>query len=126
LSDKELVLKELKALREQVTGVSESLVATSDGLLVAADSSEIQAESVAALAAASLGLARRTAAEVRVGALREVVIRARTGHMAVYAVGPNALLAVLGDEGLDLDTLHTHSRTTTDRLAALLAADAEE
>lgn len=122
MSDEGLV-QELKDLREQVLGVSDTLVATADGLLVASDSDEIHAESVAALAAAALGLARRTAGEVAIGGLREVVTRAQSGHLVVYAIGEQALLAVRGDEGLDLDGLHVNSRATVERLAALMSVD---
>ncbi|MCP9207241.1 roadblock/LC7 domain-containing protein [Streptomyces sp. HD1123-B1] len=122
MSDEGLDL-ELKSLRERVLGVSDTIVATADGLLVASDSYEIHAESLAALTAAMLGLARRTTGEVGIGGLREVVTRAQSGHLIVYAIGEQALLAVRGDEGLDLDGLRVTSRGTVERLAALMSVD---
>ncbi|MGC5013253.1 roadblock/LC7 domain-containing protein [Streptosporangium sp. DT93] len=115
------VLAELKLLREQVAGVMETAVASVDGLLVAADSEGDRPEVLAALAAASLGLGKRTGHEVGMGELREVVTRCRSGYIVVYAVRQAALLVVLADEGLDVARLHVESRPTVERLGAMLA-----
>lgn len=120
----EALVASLKSLRERVVGVNETVISTSDGLLVAADTAAVQPESVAALAAASLGLGRRTAAEVGLGGLRDVVTRCNGGYVVVLAVGDHALLVILADEGLDLPGLHRESRTTVDRLLSLLGAAA--
>ncbi|GAA3412281.1 MULTISPECIES: roadblock/LC7 domain-containing protein [Streptosporangium] len=118
---KQAVLAELKILRDQVTGVLETAVASVDGLLVAADSEGARPEVLAALAAATLGLGKRTGYEVGMGELREVVTRCRSGYIVVYAVRQEALLVVLADEGLDVSRLHVESRPTVERLGALLA-----
>ncbi|WP_329485338.1 roadblock/LC7 domain-containing protein [Kitasatospora sp. NBC_01246] len=115
-----VLVAELQALRDAVTGVSESLISTVDGLLVAADTATVHPESAAALSAAMLGLGRRTAFEVGVGGLREVVSRCHGGYVVVMAIGDQALLTVLGDEGLDLATLHVTSPATLRRLGELL------
>ncbi|WP_326636240.1 roadblock/LC7 domain-containing protein [Streptosporangium sp. NBC_01755] len=117
---KQAVLAELKILREQVTGVLETAVASVDGLLVAADSEGSRPEVLAALAAATLGLGKRTGYEVGMGELREVVTRCRGGYIVVYAVRQEALLVVLADEGLDVSRLHVESRPTVERLGKLL------
>lgn len=118
---KQAVLAELKILRDQVTGVLETAVASVDGLLVAADSEGARPEVLAALAAATLGLGKRTGYEVGMGELREVVTRCRSGYIVVYAVRQEALLVVLADEGLDVSRLHVESRPTVERLGALLS-----
>ncbi|MFF3440554.1 roadblock/LC7 domain-containing protein [Streptosporangium sp. NPDC002721] len=118
---KQAVLAELKILRDQVTGVLETAVASVDGLLVAADSEGARPEVLAALAAATLGLGKRTGYEVGMGELREVVTRCRSGYIVVYAVRQEALLVVLADEGLDVSRLHVESRPTVERLGAMLA-----
>jgi predicted regulator of Ras-like GTPase activity (Roadblock/LC7/MglB family) len=114
------VLSELRALREQVPGVTETAVAAVDGLLVLADTEGVRPEALAALAAASLGLGKRTGREAGMGELREVVIRCGGGHVVIYAVREEALLVVLGDEGLDVAGLHIASRATVERLGMLL------
>lgn len=117
------VLAELRALREQVAGVTEASVAAVDGLLVTADTEGGRPEALAALAAATLGLGKRAGREVGMGKLREVVIRCGGGHIVVYAIRDEALLVVLGDEGLDVARLHVASRATVERLGVLLMGD---
>ncbi|WP_062341008.1 MULTISPECIES: roadblock/LC7 domain-containing protein [Herbidospora] len=111
---------ELHSLRDRVTGVMETAVATVDGLLVVADTDGVSPETVSALSAATLGLGKRFGYEVGLHELREVVIRCRGGFIVVYAVGSIALLAILGDEGLDVARLHVESRPTVERLTHLL------
>ncbi len=113
----------LTSLRDRVMGVSESVLSTADGLLVVADTDSSHAESVAALAAATLGVARRMADQTDVGALREVVARCGSGHVIVMAVGDRALLTVMGDDGLDLAALQRESPATVEQLTQALAAD---
>lgn len=120
----EALVASLKSLREGVMGISETVIATSDGLLVAADTATAQPESVAALAAASLGLGRRTAVEVGLGGLRDVVTRCNGGYVVVLSVGDHALLVVMADEGLDLPGLYREAPATVDRILSLLTAAA--
>jgi predicted regulator of Ras-like GTPase activity (Roadblock/LC7/MglB family) len=119
----EAVLAELLALREQVTGVTETAVAAVDGLLVAADTEIVRPEVISALAAAALGLGKRTGYETGLGDLREVVIRCGRGHVVVYSIRDEGLLVVVGDEGLDVARLHVVSRKTVERLAGLLVEE---
>jgi uncharacterized protein len=114
------VVDELKSLRAHVVEITECLVSTTDGLLVAADTATVHPESVAALAAASLGLGRRAAAEVGLGGLRDVITRCSGGYVVVLAIGEGALLVVMGDEGLDVPTLHRESPAAIERLGGLL------
>ncbi|MEU0842837.1 roadblock/LC7 domain-containing protein [Streptomyces sp. NPDC005962] len=117
----EALVKELTGLRELVLGISESIIATPDGLLVAADTANVQPESLAALSAATLALGKRSAAEVGLGSLREVVTRCNGGYSVVLAVGEQALLVILGDEGLDMSALRRETPAVVERLGGLLA-----
>lgn len=117
------VLAELTALRAQVAGVTETAVAAVDGLLVVADTDAVQPEVLSALAAAALGLGKRTGYETGLGELREVVTRCARGNVVVYAIRQEALLVVLGDEGLDVARLHIASRPTIERLGELLVGE---
>lgn len=114
------IVRELAGLRERVMGVTGTVVAASDGLVVASDSPQVRDQALAALAAAGLGLGKRTAGEVALGPLAEVEFRCQGGHVVVYAVGAEALLAVMGDEGMDGPTLARESSRTIERVGALL------
>ena len=113
----------LISLRDRVMGVSESVLSTVDGLLVVADADTVHPESVAALAAATLGVSRRIAEQAKVGALREVVARCGSGHVIVLAVGERALLTVMGDDGLDIAAFQRESPATIEELTKVLAED---
>jgi predicted regulator of Ras-like GTPase activity (Roadblock/LC7/MglB family) len=75
---------------------------------------------MAALAAASLGLAQRMAAEVGKGTLRQAITRSSGGYIAVYAVGSKALLVVVADVGLDMARLDREAMATVDRLQEMI------
>ncbi|MDX3516852.1 roadblock/LC7 domain-containing protein [Streptomyces scabiei] len=113
----------LASLRDRVMGVAESVLSTVDGLLVVADVDKVHPESVAALAAATLGVSRRMADQSGAGALREVVVRCGSGHVIVVAVGERTLLTVMGDDGLDLAAFQRESPATVEQLTKVLAAD---
>jgi predicted regulator of Ras-like GTPase activity (Roadblock/LC7/MglB family) len=114
------LLAEMRALRDRVIGVTDTALASRDGLIIQADTTDIDPDNVAALAAASLGLAQRMAAEVGKGTLRESMTRSSGGYVAVYAVGAAALLIVVGDAGLDSVRLDREARATVESIGALL------
>jgi predicted regulator of Ras-like GTPase activity (Roadblock/LC7/MglB family) len=119
--DHEALAHEMRGLREQVTGITDTAVAASDGLLIAADTADsIDPEGLAALAAAGLGLSRRTAQATARGTLRRMVTYGSHGCAAFYAVGDTALMVVLGDEGLDVDRLHRVTQPALDRIGSIL------
>jgi predicted regulator of Ras-like GTPase activity (Roadblock/LC7/MglB family) len=118
----EVVLAEIRALREKLAGVTETAVAAADGLLVAAATDRAHPEVMAALAATALGLGGRAGYETGMGELCEVVIRCTGGHVVVYAVPEDALLVVVADEGLDIDLLHAEAHATIERLGTLLVS----
>ncbi|MFE2418524.1 roadblock/LC7 domain-containing protein [Streptomyces hokutonensis] len=117
----------MRTLREQVTGITDTALTAADGLLIAADTADtIDPEALAALAAAGLGLARRTAEATDRGTLRQTVTYGSHGCAATYAVGDTALMVVLGDEGMDVDRLHLAARPTLDRIESILTEKASE
>jgi hypothetical protein len=119
--DRQGVLEELRELRESVPGVTGMLVAAANGRLVVADmGAEVDANGLAAAAAVNLEVARRIAAVTRQGTLGQAVVHGRRGYVAVYAIADSALLAVVGDEGLDVPALHRRSRPAVARINALV------
>ena len=119
----DVLLAEMHALRDRVTGITGSALASRDGLIIKADT-EVNHDNLAALAATSLGLAQRMAREVGQGVLREAVTRSSGGYVAIYAVGSTAVLILTGDEGLNVARLHRESRAAVDKIETMLAAPA--
>ena len=140
------LVAEMRALRDRVAGITGSALASRDGLIIKADT-DLNVDNLAALAAASLGLAQRMAREVGQGLLRDAVTRNSGGYVAIYAVGATAVLrpgwalllgyvalysvgdtAVLiltGNEDLKVGRLHSESRETIASIEALLGLTAE-
>jgi uncharacterized protein len=110
----------LRALRDRVAGITDIALASLDGLIITSDTANIDPDSLAALAAASLGIAQRMSAEAGQGTLREATTRSSSGIVAVYAVGTSALLVVVGGKGLDTTSLHRESRPTVEAIEVLL------
>ncbi len=90
------VLAELGSLRDSVVGIHGSLVATSDGLLVTHESPTWNRPG-SRPSWRTLGLASQATQATGRGGFREAVARGGTGYLVVYAAGPNAVVAVLGD-----------------------------
>ncbi|XVV13263.1 roadblock/LC7 domain-containing protein [Actinoplanes sp. CA-131856] len=112
---------ELAALRHQVTGVRGCVIAGVDGLLILHDTvSSTEPHDIAALAAGAHGISRTCGAALGQGTFQEVTIRNTGGYLSVYAIGELALLAVIGDSGLNIARLHLEARPVTTRLARLL------
>ncbi|WP_415954205.1 roadblock/LC7 domain-containing protein [Streptomyces sp. KLOTTS4A1] len=119
--DQQKLAEEMRQLRRELPGITDTAVAAADGLLIAADtSSTIDAESLAAIAAAGLGLARRTTAATERGELRRLVNHGSQGCTAVYPVGDTALMVVVGDEGMDVEALHRECPPVLNRIGMIL------
>jgi uncharacterized protein len=115
------LLAEMQALRDKVTGLTGCAVASRDGLIIREDTGGVDPDNLAALAATALALAQRLASEAGQGRLRESIIRSSGGYVAVYAVGSEGVLILLGDEGLNIAWLHRESRAAVDAIEKLLA-----
>jgi predicted regulator of Ras-like GTPase activity (Roadblock/LC7/MglB family) len=108
---------ELQQIRTQVAGVRGSLVATSDGLVVAHDIPDVEPTQIAALAAATLAVARRATLATECGTFREAVARGSDGYLAVYAAD-SAIVAVIGTSSLNVGMLQYRAREIIERIAA--------
>ena len=117
----DIVLRELRSLRDNVVGVHGSLVATSDGLLVTHDIPDMEPTRIAAIVAATLGLAGQATMATGRGGFREAVARGYHGYLVVYAAGRNAVVAVLGDNELNVGMLHYEMRDMIGRITAYSA-----
>lgn len=113
------LLAEMRALQEKVTGVTGTAVASRDGLIVREDTGNVDPDNLAALAATWLALAQRMSNEVRQGTLREATTRSSGGSVTIYAAGAQAVLVIIGDEGLDTVRLQRESRAALEAIKAL-------
>jgi predicted regulator of Ras-like GTPase activity (Roadblock/LC7/MglB family) len=119
----DVLLAEMRALQEKVTGITGTAVASRDGLIIREDTGGVNPDNLAALAAAWLALAQRMSSEVSQGTLREAMTRSSGGFVTIYAIGTHAVLVVIGDEGLDTAKLRRESQAALDAIRALLATD---
>lgn len=120
------VLVEIRALRDRLRHTSGIVVAGVDGLLIAHDSQDVEPESVAALAAAHLGLCQRLSHCVAHGDLQETVTRGQTGYVATFAAGHNAVLMILAGPDLNVGRLHLEARPVATRVGVIVASAADD
>jgi predicted regulator of Ras-like GTPase activity (Roadblock/LC7/MglB family) len=113
---------ELEGLRARLPEVTGAFAATPYGLLLAADAPGLPAEGFAALAAAALGVGLRLADSAGQDSLRELMVRAEDGCVALYPAGRDAVLTVLAGPRTDVGRLHLEARRSCARLADLLAS----
>jgi hypothetical protein len=118
------VLTELANLRARLPELSGSVLATADGMVVAHDAHGIEPDSLAALAAAHLALARRFAATVNHGELRESVVECAGGYITSYTAGPDALLTVVTTRQANLAMVHLEARRCVQRIVDLIKQSA--
>ena len=118
----QLVLAEIRALRQRLPHVAGILVATTDGLLIAQDAPGVQPETFAAMSAAQLGLGQQIAQAVRCGDFQETVTRAADGYVATFAAGGAALLSVVAGPELNVGRLHHEARPVAARVGDLVAS----
>lgn len=117
---KDPLLAAMRALQEKVNGITGTAVASRDGLIVRADTGGVDPDNLAALAATWLSLAQRMSSEAGHGTLREAMTRSSGGAVTIYAVGTQAVLVLIGDEGLDTARLRRESQATLDTIKELL------
>jgi uncharacterized protein len=110
----------LRALTSRVAGITDIALASRDGLIITSDTTGAEPDNLAALAAASLGIAQRMTTEVGRGTLQEVTTRGAGGSVTVYAVGTSSLLVVVGDKRLDVGRLRRESRPTVEAIEVVL------
>jgi predicted regulator of Ras-like GTPase activity (Roadblock/LC7/MglB family) len=112
---------QLTDLQLRVPGVRGCVLAGADGLLITHNLPPgPDPHDLSALAATTFGVARQCGLSLGQGAFRDSTVRSTGGYFTVYAIGERALLAVLGDDGLNVARLHIEARPATERLADLM------
>ena len=113
------IAAELRTLRD-VPDVAGSVLAGVDGMLIASDLHRVEPDTIAAMAAANTGIARRFVEAVGIGPLRETVIQADGGLLASYAAGTAALLTVVARQQTNLARLHFAARGAAQRIGVIV------
>ncbi|MFJ3228166.1 roadblock/LC7 domain-containing protein [Streptomyces sp. NPDC086783] len=116
------VLDEIHRLRARVPQVTGALAASVDGLVLAHDTPGVEPEGVAALTAASLGVALRMTDATGQGDFRELLVRGVYGYVATYAAGPSAVLTLLAQDRVNVGRLHLEGRRSGTRIGELVDA----
>ncbi|NLU77369.1 dynein regulation protein LC7 [Micromonospora sp. HNM0581] len=112
---------ELHELRLQIPGLQGSVLGGVDGLLITHDVPDnLNPDDLAAMAAATFGLGRQVSLRLGQGEFRQSTVRNEAGHFSVYAVGPHALLSVVGADAINVARLHLHAPPVAERLAKLI------
>ncbi|CAL9550993.1 hypothetical protein SUDANB105_04419 [Streptomyces sp. enrichment culture] len=116
------ILDELHRLRARVPQLTGALAASVDGLVLAHDTPGVEPEGLAALTAASLGVAVRLADATGRGGLRELLVRGGQGYVATYAAGRTAVLTLLAQDRVNVGRLHLEGRRAGARIGELVDA----
>ena len=92
-------LREIRGTVSRITGL---LVATRDGLVLCADTKGIENDSVAAMAAAAIGLAAQFTGQAKVGEPRAAMFEGESGYVCVFPVEMPLLLVVFGEPDMTM------------------------
>ncbi|MDQ0787401.1 putative regulator of Ras-like GTPase activity (Roadblock/LC7/MglB family) [Streptomyces sp. B3I7] len=114
------VLDELRRLRARVPQLTGALAASVDGLVLAHDTPGVEPEGVAALTAASLGVAVRMTDATAQGDFRELLVRGVYGYVATYAAGRSAVVTLLAQDRVNVGRLHLEGRRASTRIGELV------
>jgi predicted regulator of Ras-like GTPase activity (Roadblock/LC7/MglB family) len=114
------LLAELRTLKRRVPHLAGGLVASVDGLLLAHDTHDAEPDSLAALTAATLGVARQLAEATGQGEFREALVHGEHGYVASYAAGPHCVLTLLSHPDVSVGRLHLEARRAAERVADLV------
>jgi predicted regulator of Ras-like GTPase activity (Roadblock/LC7/MglB family) len=114
------ILHELHLLRARMPQLTGALAASVDGLVLAHDTPGVEPDGLAALTAASLGVAVRLTDATGRGGLRELLVRGERGYVATYAAGRTAVLTLLAQDRVNVGRLHLEGRRAGARIGELV------
>lgn len=122
MSRSEQIARLIKGLATTTPDVEGSAVIDNDGLMIAsAMSQDNDDDSVAAMAAALLGLGERIVGELARGEFETVMVRGSTGYVIMARTGPEAVLAVLAAKSAKLGLIFLDVTRTAKEVARLLS-----
>lgn len=120
-ADIENKLKEMLDFLETLPEIQAAAVVRRDGLMIASSlPKETDARTVAAMAAAIVGTAETTAAELQMGRFLQVVVEAEKGKMISTGAGGIAILICLVTEKANLGLVLLEMGRMASQVAGLL------
>jgi predicted regulator of Ras-like GTPase activity (Roadblock/LC7/MglB family) len=111
---------ELRDLRGRMPGIASTLVAGIDGGVLAHDPHGGDLHTAARFGLALLDQGRQASVALGRGRFRNSVIWGADGYLAVYSVGPEALLLVEATSQAQVGRLHVEARNSAATIADLL------
>ncbi|KOY87355.1 hypothetical protein AD998_15455 [bacterium 336/3] len=90
---------------------------SSDGLMLHSNISDINPDKVAALSAAVLGLAKKSASEMNFGGLNEVQIRGEDATYIILSIGVKKLLTLIVSSQANIGMINILTRETVKSLS---------
>ncbi len=105
----------------KVEGVTAALVVGRDGFAIeSVSSNSVDTDSVAAIAASSLTAAEAMGEALKLGTMGSILIEYELGPVAVTPAGPDAVLAVVGNQGANLGRVRIEMRKVRQAVASQL------
>ncbi len=102
----------------KVEGVTAALVVGRDGFVIeAAAAGALDTESVGAIAASSLAASDAMGEALKLGALGSILLEYESGPVALTPAGPEAVLAVVGDQSANLGRVRVEMRKVRQAVA---------
>ncbi|MET0234490.1 MAG: roadblock/LC7 domain-containing protein [Kibdelosporangium sp.] len=122
-SDADAVSAALREIRDSIDRfhVSGLLVASRDGLVLSSDTQDVEIGSVAAMAAAAVGLATQFTAQANVGEPQAAMFEGSRGHICVFPVEVTILLVVFGRPGTTMGMFNVAARQALAELQQAIA-----
>ena len=117
---------ELAQLRHRTGNVRGSIIGGVDGLLLFQEGATgMDPYDLAALAAAAYGIGRQTGHVLNFGGHQETTIHTAGGYFTVYSVNDRTLLAVVGEDGLNVARLNLEFKGAVERIDQLVRSGAD-
>ncbi len=99
------------------TDIKAVAVISSDGLMLHSNIHDINPDKVAALSAAVLGLAKKSASEMNFGALNEVQIKGEDATYIILAAGAKKVLTLIVDTRCNIGMINLLAREAAKQLS---------
>lgn len=111
----------LRGLNALSVEIEASAAISGDGFVIASVlASTVNSERFGAMCASLLALADRSAQEINLGVLKQVVLVGETGSMLLVQAGPDAVLVVSARAALNLGRLFIEAAKVAEKVQSLI------